>query len=351
MATDDVEETLADVGLLEAVWRYRWSSFLIILLSGVIAAGATLLVLTNVTATARFAVTDPRSTSFLRQGVSSDSSYIAYTAQRAAFAQSEKVFKKAQEILTAQYALKVDLETLRESVQASPGTSGGIIEVQASARTDRVAANIANSVVAAYQTLTAESAKADQAKLLKSIKATETQIRDSLKSAPAGSALATSLTEVLVQLRLKESDAQIDLATYNDGTRFIDQANPLRISPSKLPKNVAIGLALGVLIAVVVSFLRATNPIAGVRRVTTGLGQRKRRRVVLAKAQPVRRLRPEEDEPALQAPATVPAAQSLPAEDEDSTAVYDRNALLNYNVDDEELRVVDIGREAPRSAR
>ncbi|WP_169951637.1 hypothetical protein [Microbispora sp. H11081] len=387
--SEESAEVLPEVGLLEAVWRYRWSSLLIIILSGLAAAGATLVLLNGVSATARFAVTDPRSTSFLRQGVSSDSSFIAYTAQRAAYAQSARVLGRAKTLLETRYSYRIDLETLRESVQASPGSSGGIIEVQASAKTDRIAANIANTVVEAYQSLTAETAKADQAKLLKSIRSTELQIRNNLKKAASGSGLAASLTEALVQLQLKESDAQIDLATYADGVRFVDQANPLRISPSKLPRNSAIGLALGVIIAVVIAFLRATNPISRVARATMGTGRRKRpRRILLAKAQPTRLTAkaltaapassgtsssatsssgtssppssgagPGPSRPSYNGSGTsrvngangtkgVNGTNSLYDEDEDdSTAVYDRNALLSYNVDDDELRIIDVSKD------
>ncbi|GIH69083.1 GumC domain-containing protein [Sphaerimonospora thailandensis] len=327
MATNGTEDMLPEVGLLEAVWRYRWSSLLIIILSGLLAAEATFLVLNKAEAVARFAVTDPRSTTFLRQGVSSDSSYIAYTAQRAVFAESEKVLTRTQEILKAEHSYTIDLETLRDSVQAAPGSSGGIIEVQTTAKTDQVAANIANSVVQAYQELTATAAEVEQAKLVKSIKTTQSQVRASLKSAPEGSALANSLSEVLAQLQLKESDAQIDLATYSNGTRFVDQANPERITPSKLPKNIAIGLALGALIAIVIAFLRATNPIARVHRVTTGDGQRKRRR----------RAAPDEPAPPEPPMADPPPARPSPSprpidedDDGDRTDVYDRDSLLTY---------------------
>ncbi|MFC0864178.1 hypothetical protein ACFHYQ_17930 [Sphaerimonospora cavernae] len=332
MATNGTEDMLPEVGLLEAVWRYRWSSLLIIILSGLLAAEATFLVLNKAEAVARFAVTDPRSTTFLRQGVSSDSSYIAYTAQRAVFAESEKVLTRTQEILKAKHSYAIDLETLRDSVQAAPGSSGGIIEVQTTAKTDQVAANIANSVVQAYQELTATAAEVEQAKLVKSIKTTQSQVRASLKSAPEGSALANSLSEVLAQLQLKESDAQIDLATYSNGTRFVDQANPERITPSKLPKNIAIGLALGALIAIVIAFLRATNPIARVHRVTTGDGQRKRRRRA-APDEPAPPEPPMADPPPARPSPTRPSPSPRPIDEDDDgdrTDVYDRDALLTY---------------------
>ncbi|WP_459805780.1 hypothetical protein [Herbidospora sp. RD11066] len=273
MATDQRDET-PEVGLLEAVWRYRWSSVALILVTAVIAGAATFFVFGNVEATARFAVVDPRSTTYLRMGVSSDSSYIAYTAQRAAFAQSAGVLDRARQLLETEQKVVVDLETLRQSVTASPGTAGGIVVVTSTAKTDKLAAQMSNSVVAAYQILTEADAQRDQEKLLKSVRTTRERVQDDLKRTPKGSATEASLTEALVQLQLKESEATIDLAQFGGGVRFVDQANPLKITPSKVPTNIAIGLAVGALLAVVIAFLRATNPIGTVRQATTPTGQR-----------------------------------------------------------------------------
>ncbi|WP_157518258.1 hypothetical protein [Herbidospora mongoliensis] len=273
MATDQRDET-PEVGLLEAVWRYRWSSVALILVTAVIAGAATFFVFGNVEATARFAVVDPRSTTYLRMGVSSDSSYIAYTAQRAAFTQSAGVLDRARQLLENEQQVAVDLETLRQNVTASPGTAGGIVVVTATAKTDKLAAQMSNSVVAAYQILTEADAQRDQEKLLKSVRTTRERVQDDLKRTPKGSATEASLTEALVQLQLKESEATIDLAQFGGGVRFVDQANPLKLTPSKVPTNIAIGLAVGALLAIVIAFLRATNPIGTVRQATIATGQR-----------------------------------------------------------------------------
>ncbi len=229
----------------------------LILATAVIAGAATFFVFGNVEATARFAVVDPRSTTYLRMGVASDSSYIAYTAQRAAFAQSAGVLDRARQLLENEQKVVVDLETLRQSVTASPGTAGGIVVVTSTAKSDKLAAQMSNSVVAAYQILTEADAQRDQEKLLKSVRTTRERVQADLKRAPDGSATEASLTEALVQLQLKESEATIDLAQFGGGVRFVDQANPLKITPSKVPTNIAIGLAVGTLLAIVIAFLRA----------------------------------------------------------------------------------------------
>ncbi|WP_344841109.1 hypothetical protein, partial [Nonomuraea dietziae] len=133
---------------------------------------ATVYVFTSVEATAKFAVTDPRSTTFLRQGVSSDSSYIAYTSQRAAFTESAGVLDKARQLLAAEQAMQIGLEDLRKA-------RGGQARHQRRHRRGhrhredrRSAAQIANAVVAAYQMLTEADAQREQQKLLKSVRST-----------------------------------------------------------------------------------------------------------------------------------------------------------------------------------
>lgn len=285
LVTTDRDEEPADIGLVEAVWRYRWSSLLIILMCGVLAALATAFVLTGVTATARFAVTDPRSTSFLRQGVSSDSSYIAYTAQRATFAESWPVLERAREILAEQEHYHIGVEELRAAVETSPASSGGIVEVTAKARTDRNAARIANAVVAAYRDLTRRDAERAQEQLLQSIRATRVQVEADLKRARGK--MADSLAEVLVQLQIKESEARIDLTQYGEGVRFVDRANPDRVTPSAMPKNVVIGLAVGTLLAIVIAFLRATtHPISTARRIAADAARDRRDAAAPAEKEP-----------------------------------------------------------------
>lgn len=303
-----------EVGLLEALWRYKWSSLLLIVLAGLAGGLATVYVFTSVEATAKFAVTDPRSTTFLRQGVSSDSSYIAYTSQRAAFTESAGVLDKARQLLAAEQAMQIGLEDLRKAVEAKPGTNGGIVEVTVTAKTDRSAAQIANAVVAAYQMLTEADAQREQQKLLKSVRSTRARIETELKRAPARRTTAVPRGEALVQLQLKEGDAAIDLAQYGSGVRFVDQANPLRVTPSQAPKNAGIGLAVGLLLAIVIAFLRATNPIATAQRVTTGTGQRQRTSKT----------------PAAVTPPPAPAPSLDEEQEDDVTAVYDRDKLLGY---------------------
>jgi capsular polysaccharide biosynthesis protein len=248
-----------ETSLLEALWLYRRSSALIVAAFGIAAAVLTMFVLGTVSATAHFAVTDPRSTGDLRQGVSTDSSFISYTAQRAAFAQSQDVLKKAAQIITQRGGPRYSLPHLRDAVEAKSDPNGAIVSVTASASTTREAARIANAVVAAYQDLSAAQFKVqleDQlASIVQSRKALATQLDE---VSPTGSVHAV-LLESLAQTQIKEVDLNQDLARLGKGTSFTDEADPNQPAKSKVPANTIIGLAVGALLAAVVAFLRATS--------------------------------------------------------------------------------------------
>lgn len=252
-----------EVGLVEAAWRYRWASLGVIVVCALLSALVTQFLLTSVSATARFAVIDPRGTTFLRQGVQSESSFIAYTAQRATFAASADVLRRANELMTDSGGQPLSLQRMRQAVMAEPTPEGGIVAVTATAKDDRTAAVIANAVVTAYQELTAAEARREQRRLLEEIRDIGDRIQSDLDEASDNSPSAGALRETLVQLQLKESDAAVDLVQYGSGTRFVDQADPEQTTPSQLPKNTLIGVALGTLLALVISFLRATRSVTG----------------------------------------------------------------------------------------
>src|SRR4051812_47580192 len=116
MTADTPSTPAPEISLVEAVWRYRLMSVLIVLSCGLAAVGATQLLFGGATATARFAVTDPTNTNSLHMGVVSGAGYATYTAQRAAFAQSAPVLKRAADIIAGGNGPHFTLEVMRASV-------------------------------------------------------------------------------------------------------------------------------------------------------------------------------------------------------------------------------------------
>lgn len=251
-------------GLLEAFWRFRWSSLLIVLACTLAAIAFSLLARDDVTVSARMAVTDPRATTFLRQGVGSDVSFVAYTNQRAAFAETAPVLERAASIAAGTGGSRqLSLGQTRDAVNTSVDRDGGIINVVATGPDRPAAASLANAVMKAYAELTTRDVLEQQRRLIAGLRASEDRVRRELEATGSASdPTVQPLSEALAQLQLKQSDVNVDVAQYGSGVRFVDEAEPVGDAPSTLPRNAALGFAMGVLVALVVAFLRATGPSA-----------------------------------------------------------------------------------------
>jgi capsular polysaccharide biosynthesis protein len=258
--TNSYESPPPETSLIEAVWRFRWSSLFIVVLCGLLAVGATEVLFRKVQATAKFAVTDPQTTDLLHQGVSSGQNYGTYTAQRAAYAQSASVLERAAQIVAPKGGSPMSLQSMRTSVSTVANPAGGIVVVTATASDMPRAAGIANAVVQSYEDLTAADVRNRKNQLLSDIQGQETKVSGELATARSGTKAAGSLSDQLTSLRAKESALVADITDYGSGVQFVDQADPSEIPPSKVPVNGVIGLAVGLLIACVVAFLRATTP-------------------------------------------------------------------------------------------
>ena len=250
-----------EISLVEAVWRFRLMSLLIVLAAVAASAGATQLLFSDVQATARFAVTDPtNNNNVLRMGVVSGQGYATYTAQRAAFAGSTPVLARAAEIMKEKGGPSMSGEKLRGRVQTSSKPDGGVVIVTATGGDMREAAMAANAVVQAYQEVTVKTNTDRLDRQLANLQASMKKITDQLELTPPNTRNYRVLTTNLAKLQSQESGVMSARANANDGVQFVDTADPSASAPSKLPRNAAIGAAIGVLLACVISFLRAASP-------------------------------------------------------------------------------------------
>jgi capsular polysaccharide biosynthesis protein len=253
-----------ETSLMEAFWLYRWSSFFIVVMVAVAAAGLTTFVFNTSSATARFAVTDPRGSVYLRQGVSSDSSFISYTVQRAAFAHSADVLGRAAKIIEDGGGRSYSLAHLRSVVKTKSNHDGAIVSVTASAESMRAAATIANTVVTAYKDLTERQIRKQQDAIKTAIEQRREEIKQALEQSQLDSAAWSGYREGLRDLEIKEND--LNTPPADDGITFIDKADPNQPESSGLVRNTVVGLAVGGLFAAVVAFLRATSRTSSARR-------------------------------------------------------------------------------------
>ncbi|MFC7732076.1 GumC domain-containing protein [Actinomadura keratinilytica] len=264
-----------EISLVEAVWRFRTMSLIIVLVSVLLSSAVTLLLLGGATATARFAVTDPTNkNNVLRMGVVSGQGFATYTAQRAAFAGSTPVLTKATEIIKRKGGPTMTSAQLRGRVSTSSKADGGVVLVEAKGSDMREAAMIANAVVAAYQEVTVATNIAKLDEQLKTIQQTQQQVTQQMEATTVGSRNYRLLANRLTKLQADESGVLSARANTNDGVQFVDTADPSAAEPSKLPRNAAIGFAVGLIAACVVSFLRAASPNARRRMQPAAAGAR-----------------------------------------------------------------------------
>jgi len=261
MSSPTPPDVLPEISLVEAVWRYRIMSLIIVGLCVILSATATVLLFKEASAKGQFAVTDPTNKDYLQMGIVSGPSYASYTAQRAAFAKSGAVLQRASKIISDGGGPKYGISELRAVVKTSTKPDGGVVEVSASAPTVPKAAAIVNAVMSSYQQLTADAIAARRASQLKATQLTAAKISGQIalmtnKSGRQYQSLITSL----IRLQSSETQLQIDANRRDDGVQFINRADPEAKTSSQLPRNAVIGLAVGVLLSCVVAFLRASAP-------------------------------------------------------------------------------------------
>ncbi|GAB3668227.1 hypothetical protein GCM10027589_34550 [Actinocorallia lasiicapitis] len=253
-----------ETSLIESVWRFRLMSALIVLGTLGAVVLVTQVLFSGAAATGRFAVTDPTNKDYLQMGVVSGPSYATYTAQRATFAKSAPVLAKAAEHTEDELGGDYTTAELRAAITASAKPDSGVVVITAKARSVRVAATMVNGVILAYRELTAEAIRLRRDNQLKATQAAEKKLTAQLLALPVKSGREfLTINDALRRLQATEASLLTDSNRQDDGVQFVDEADPGAAAASKLPRNVAIGGAIGVLLACVVSFLRATTPTRG----------------------------------------------------------------------------------------
>lgn len=248
-----------EISLVEAVWRYRLMSLVIVLASVLASVAATQILFGGATATARFAVTDPTNdNNALGTGVISGQGYATYTAQRAVFASSTPVMARAAEIVKSKNGPDLTGVQLRGRVETSSKPDGGVVVVTASGASVPEAAVFANAVVQAYQDVTVSTSTKKLNEQLQKVKELEAKVTQDMELAQRGSRSYKLLADQLGKYQAEESSLLSARSKVTAGVQFVDTADPAASAPSKLPRNTAIGLALGAIVACIVSFLRAS---------------------------------------------------------------------------------------------
>jgi polysaccharide biosynthesis transport protein len=246
--------------VLEALWRYKWSSLALAVLLAFVSAGVSLMLhRLDVTAQAKMALATPRSDNVIGVAITSEPSFVRYTKQRALYATSDQVLARAAEDLAG----TTTADDLRGRVKATASSDGDAVVVTATADTAVRAVEICNAVVRAYQAETLSDVSVATQAALNAITLTREQLRKSLPArVPQGQGAAQADTSAAIQtlseLAVKASDIRVEATLFGSGVSFTDPATLATATQGQPPiREGALGLVVGALLAATIAWLRA----------------------------------------------------------------------------------------------
>lgn len=251
-------------GLLEATWRYRRMSAVIVAVGLLAGLGVSLYLNKgrpqSYVATARLALTDPRGSNVFRQGSSAGSDLVRYVGERAAFAESDDVLALAAQALGPGFSSR----QLRDQITTSEVQEQNLIAVSATSGDRDAAVRIANAVTEAYREASEMETRlaADEAMtgvvLAKERLLSTLRSADSATSTPSAAVERSAGTQALAVLEQRASEVAINASLFGDGVNFSDPAQSARpVSATSTRRNVAAAGLLSFLLAVALSWVRA----------------------------------------------------------------------------------------------
>jgi capsular polysaccharide biosynthesis protein len=235
----------AQIGILGALWRYKWMSAAIVIVTVLLSLGAALLVAPRAQATATIALSTPPANSVLAPGITGDASLGRYTAQRAGFITSDAVLGAVAAELGNE-----DITALRRDISASPSSTSNTIVITAQADTGKEAVKLAGAAAAAYRAQTEKDVQARTDSAVKSI-------QESAASVPSGSPGAADTQS---QLNIQASEIRTSSAIFGDGVDFVIAPRSDAVTLPSIPlREAAVGFVLGLVLAATAAWIRA-NP-------------------------------------------------------------------------------------------
>ena len=249
----------APVGLLGAMWHYRWMCVGIVVASVLLSVAVGFVLTPEPSATATIALKTPGQDNVLAPGLTGDASLSRYTAQRARFVTSDAVLANVGAALGTD-----DLNDLRKQLDVQPSPDSNIITIVASGTTRDEAVALATDVTRAYGEETQKQVEALTAAALASIaeSAAEVQGQITNNNVPVNDAAASTLG----QLQQRSSTIRTSSALLGNGVEFVVNPDQSSVVTSRLPlKEGALGFILGLVIAGTVAYLRADSEAAARR--------------------------------------------------------------------------------------
>lgn len=236
--------------LLGALWRYRWTSVVIVLAVTALSYGAALMTSSGPQATATIGLRTPRANNVLSPGVQGDASLARYTAQRARFIMSDEVMGAIGSAVGT-----TDLTAVRHHVRAIASPTSNIVTVVAEADTSAEAQELAHAAVDAYRRKTdsqvGEITSASIDALDDQIQQVVAPFDDSVRALPS------SVSATVVELQLQIAELEANRAEFGDGVEFVTMPTDESVVVPGLPvRELALGVLVGLAVAAMVARIR-----------------------------------------------------------------------------------------------
>ncbi|MFO7191321.1 MULTISPECIES: AAA family ATPase [Thermocrispum] len=242
--------------LVDAVWRYRTSSLIIVGVAVLLSVLVALIVGEPSRMQARLALKTPDKAGVL--GVESgETAFARYANQRALFVTSDKVIAGAMEKLGG----SVTQETLRDAVTAEASDTGESLVLQVAAGSPEEASRIMRAVIESYR----EASRAEVAQRVKALLDTLAEQRKSIEErladTPEGtrrSANTEAAAQSLSELDKRATELKVAASQIGDGVAFVYDTEPDRTALLRaVARDGVIGFGVGGVIAVAVAWFRA----------------------------------------------------------------------------------------------
>jgi Mrp family chromosome partitioning ATPase len=251
-------------GVILSLLRYWRSSLLIILGCAALGYGVSLLLPEQYTATAQLGLTDPRGSNIFTQGGGALSQDLErYTARQRSLVHSAPTFELTRQRLDRE----VGIDELFDRVSTTSDVDG-VIDVHATGATAAQAQALANGVAAAYAESSRSTIRSEVERGVAAIEESRQAVIDDLETAqrrldadPQNQLLRQQRDTVVNQLTAlndRVNQIQVNGAAFDDGLEYVISARlPQRPSSPQPLRNAAVAGLLGLILAGIVSWIRA----------------------------------------------------------------------------------------------
>ncbi|MGH3432047.1 MAG: AAA family ATPase [Thermocrispum sp.] len=242
--------------LVDAVWRYRVSSAIIVGVAVLLSVLVALVAGESSRMQARLALKTPDKAGVL--GVDAgETAFARYVNQRALYVTSDEVLTGAAKALAG----SVSKETLRTAVTAEASETGESVVLQVAGSNPDEASKITQAVIESYREASRTEVEDRVADLLETLAEQRSQIEDDLQDTAGGterSANTEAAAQSLSELDKRATELKVAASQIGDGVAFVYDNEPDRTALLRsVARDGMLGLGLGGVLAVAVAWFRA----------------------------------------------------------------------------------------------